>query len=65
VALSAEAEGFEHLHFHVIPRSPGLDPAYRSPRMSGLPGGDPARHVPDKTTDQIAADLTRALAARS
>jgi hypothetical protein len=33
--------------------------------MSGLPGGDPARHVPDKTTDQIAADLTRALAARS
>lgn len=65
MALSAEADGFEHLHFHVIPRRPGLDPAYWSPRMSGLPRAGPARHVPDKTTDQIAADLTRALPARS
>lgn len=63
VALFAEAEGFEHLHFHVIPRPPGLDAAYRGPRVFGLLGGDPARHVPDKTRDQIAADLARALPA--
>jgi diadenosine tetraphosphate (Ap4A) HIT family hydrolase len=64
VALFAEAEGFEHLHFHVIPRSPSLDVAYRGPRVFGLLGGDPARHVPDNTADQIAADLARALPAR-
>ncbi len=64
VALFAEAEGFEHLHFHVIPRHPGLDAAYRGPRVFGLLGGDPARHVPDKTMDQIATDLARAMPAR-
>ena len=64
VALFAEAEGFEHLHFHVIPRRPGLDAADRGPRVFRLLGGDPARYVPDKTMDQIAADLARALPTR-
>jgi diadenosine tetraphosphate (Ap4A) HIT family hydrolase len=64
VALFSEAEGFEHVHFHVIPRRPGLDVAYRGPRVFGLLGGDPARHVSDKTRDQVSADLALALSAR-
>lgn len=64
VALFAEAEGFEHLHFHVIPRQPELDATVRGPLIFGLLGGDPARHVPDGVMDQIARDLARALARR-
>jgi diadenosine tetraphosphate (Ap4A) HIT family hydrolase len=29
VALFAEAEGFQHVHFHVVPRHPGLDAGFR------------------------------------
>jgi diadenosine tetraphosphate (Ap4A) HIT family hydrolase len=61
VALFSEAEGFAHLHFHLIPRPPGLDAAHQGPGVFGLLGGDPTRHVPDTTRDQIAADLARAL----
>lgn len=64
VALFSEAEGFEHLHFHVIPRSPDLNAAVLGPRVFGLLGGDPALHVPDFTRDQIAASLARALLVR-
>jgi diadenosine tetraphosphate (Ap4A) HIT family hydrolase len=64
VALFAEAEGFEHIHFHVIPRRPDLDPAFFGPRVFGLLGGDPARHVPETVRDQIAANLAQALPAR-
>jgi diadenosine tetraphosphate (Ap4A) HIT family hydrolase len=64
VALFSEAEGFAHLHFHLIPRPHGLDAAHQGPGVFGLLGGDPTRHVPDTTRDQIAADLARALPAR-
>jgi len=40
VALSPEAEGLEHLHFHVSRGAPAKTPL-TGPRMSGLPGGDP------------------------
>ena len=42
VALFAEAEGFQHIHFHIIPRQPGLEADLRGPRVFGLLGGDPA-----------------------
>jgi diadenosine tetraphosphate (Ap4A) HIT family hydrolase len=64
VALFAEAEGFEHIHFHIIPRRPGLDPAFFGLRVFGLLGGDPARHVPETVRDQIAANLAQALPVR-
>src|ERR1700734_2922539 len=47
VALFAEAEGFGHVHFHVIPRPADLERELRGPRIFALLGGDPARHVPD------------------
>ena len=61
VALFAEAEGFAHVHFHVIPRADDLAPDLRGPRIFGLLGGDPERHVPDAEMDDIAARLTSAL----
>jgi diadenosine tetraphosphate (Ap4A) HIT family hydrolase len=64
VGLFAEAEGFAHLHFHVVPRHPSLDPAFFGPRVFGLLGGDPALDVPETVRDQIAASLADALPVR-
>lgn len=64
VALFAEAEGFAHVHFHVIPRAADLQADLRGPRIFGLLGGDPERHVPDAEMDDIAARLTSALRGR-
>ena len=61
VALFAEAEGFGHVHFHVVPRHAGLDPHLRGPRVFTLLGGDPARHVAGSDMDQLAGQLTAAL----
>ena len=63
VALFAEAEGFEHLHVHVIPRQADLSPEFRGPRIFGLMGGEPARQVPETVMDQIAVNVAQALAA--
>jgi len=64
VALFAEAEGFSHVHFHVIPRQAELDPQLHGPRVFGLLGRDPAEHVPDAVMDQIAARVTAAMPAQ-
>jgi diadenosine tetraphosphate (Ap4A) HIT family hydrolase len=61
VALFTEAEGFEHVHFHVVPRQPDLDRSQRGPRIFGLLGGDPAGHVPSQVMDQVAASIGQAL----
>jgi diadenosine tetraphosphate (Ap4A) HIT family hydrolase len=61
VALFAEAEGFHHLHFHVIPRQHDMSAEFYGPHVFGLLGGDPARHVPDNVMDQIANSLASAL----
>jgi diadenosine tetraphosphate (Ap4A) HIT family hydrolase len=61
VALFAEAEGFEHVHFHVVPRGPDLDPGLRGPRVFGHFGGDPAGHVPAEVMDQVAMRVGQAL----
>jgi diadenosine tetraphosphate (Ap4A) HIT family hydrolase len=63
VALFAEAEGFSHLHFHVVPRHADLDSGLRGPRVFGLMGGDPARHVPDSQMDELSRRLAAALPA--
>jgi len=63
VALFAEAEGFGHVHFHVIPRHAGLDRDLRGPGIFALMGGDPAGHVPDDDMDDLARRLAAALPA--
>jgi diadenosine tetraphosphate (Ap4A) HIT family hydrolase len=61
VALFAEAEGFAHVHLHVMPRQPDLDPGLRGPRVFSLLGGDPARHVPVQIMDEVATKVGQAL----
>ncbi len=61
VAQFSEAGGFEHLHFHVIPRSPGLAADFTGPYIFRLLGGDPQQHVPESTRDQVAASIASAL----
>ena len=61
VALFAEAEGFQHVHFHIIPRQPGLEADLRGPRVFGLMGGDPASYVPEDVMDEMAGRLSQAL----
>jgi diadenosine tetraphosphate (Ap4A) HIT family hydrolase len=57
VSLFAEAEGFEHIHFHVIPRMADLDPAFRGPAVFALLGGNTDDQVPEQVRDQIASQL--------
>src|SRR5215472_1505467 len=61
VALFAEAEGFAHVQFHVIPRAADLDADLRGPRIFGLLGGDSERHVPESVMDDIATSIATAL----
>lgn len=63
VALFAEAEGFRHIHFHLIPWPAGLGHKLRGPRVFELLGGDPARMVPNSVMDQIAIKIAAALSA--
>ena len=64
VALFAEAEGFAHAHFHVVPRHRDLDPGLRGPRVFNLLGADADRSVPDAAMDEIALSIAAALTAR-
>ena len=61
VALFAEAEGFAHVHFHVLPRQPDLAPELRGPRVFGLLGGDPASHLPAQVMDEVAISVGQAM----
>jgi diadenosine tetraphosphate (Ap4A) HIT family hydrolase len=64
VAMFAEAEGFEHVHFHVVPRKDDLDPAFRGPFIFALLGGDTATQVPEEVRDQIASKLAASVSLR-
>ncbi len=60
VAQFGEAEGFAHVHFHVVPRAEGLPAEWRGPRVFGLLGaGD--RAVPAERMDELAGRLAEVL----
>jgi diadenosine tetraphosphate (Ap4A) HIT family hydrolase len=61
VAQFAEAEGFAHVHFHVIPRAPGLADELRGPRIFQMMRADEHAPVTPQRMDQIARELTRYL----
>lgn len=50
----SEAEGFAHLHFHVVPRAADLPDDRRGPYVFGYHGGDPAAHVTEAERDALA-----------
>jgi diadenosine tetraphosphate (Ap4A) HIT family hydrolase len=56
IAQFAEKEGFSHVHFHVVPRSPDLPRELRGPRIFQmmLPDRPP---VTEQRMDEIAREL--------
>ncbi len=61
-ALFAEAEGFEHLHVHVVPRMPDLPDDRRGPAVFGYLSRDDSEWLPEPKRDRLAARLANALA---
>lgn len=61
IAQFAEAKGFSHVHFHVVPRSPDLPEELRGPRIFQLmlPDRPP---VTEQRMDEIARELHHHLA---
>lgn len=57
VMLFAEAEGFAHLHFHVVPRMPAQPDELRGPRIFGMLGLPPEARLADDEMDRIAGAL--------
>lgn len=61
VMLFSEAEGFSHLHLHVVPRMPDQPADLRGPRIFAMLGVSPSARVPDHEMDEIALALRDAL----
>lgn len=57
VMLFAEAEGFEHLHFHVVPKMPDQPETLRGPRIFGMLGQPLSARVPTERMDEIAVAI--------
>ncbi|MEW2355000.1 HIT family protein [Spirillospora sp. NPDC029432] len=62
VAQFAEAEGFAHVHFHIVPRMAGLPPELRGPRVFGLLGAEAADEVAAAERDRLATLIADRLA---
>ena len=57
VLLLAESEGFQHVHFHVVPRHAGLDAGLRGPRIFGLLNNPDLDVVTEARRDELALAL--------
>lgn len=57
VGLYAEAEGFSHLHLHVVPRMPDQPADRRGPASFGYLGADDASRVSDADMDALSERL--------
>ncbi|HUD69784.1 MAG TPA: HIT domain-containing protein [Acidimicrobiales bacterium] len=62
VLLLAEMEGFQHVHFHVVPRGPDLPDAYRGSRIFGLLGNPELDVVSPERMNELAIALRGHLA---
>lgn len=58
----AEAEGFAHTHFHLVPRPTELPAERRGPAIFWYLDRPAAEHVPRATRDDLASRLTPAIA---
>ncbi|MEV0397697.1 HIT family protein [Polymorphospora rubra] len=57
VAQFAEVAGFEHVHFHVVPRAHGLPHQFQGPRIFGLLGNPDQPCVTPAEVARISAAL--------
>ncbi|MEU6036957.1 HIT family protein [Actinomadura sp. NPDC047616] len=61
VAQFAEAEGFSHVHFHIVPRMRDLAAELRGPKVFALLSQSEGRVLSESQRDEIAADIRRYL----
>ena len=61
VAQFAEAEGFAHVHFHIVPRPVDLSSDLWGPRIFRLLGADDCSRIGVQATDEIAIKLAKEL----
>ncbi|MGB6455345.1 MAG: hypothetical protein WBH47_12765 [Streptosporangiaceae bacterium] len=61
VAQFAEAEGFAHVHFHVVPRPPDLARDLRGPRIFQLLGVADETRVGEDEMNRLADELSAQL----
>lgn len=61
VVQFAELEGFEHVHFHIVPRMSDLPGELRGPRVFGLMNGTCGEHVTAGQMDETAVKLGQVL----
>ncbi len=64
VALFAEAEGFEHLHFHVVPRVPDLPADRRGPGIFAYLAKEESDWLPEPERDRLAAAVSTVMTER-
>lgn len=58
----SEAEGFSHLHVHVVPRMPDQPADARGPKVFAYLDDDPAQWLPETQRDTLALALRAAMA---
>lgn len=61
VVQFAEAEGFSHVHFHIVPRMRDLPRELRGPQVFGLLQRPEGEHVTADQADELARSLRREL----
>jgi diadenosine tetraphosphate (Ap4A) HIT family hydrolase len=61
VAQFAEADGFAHVHFHIVPRPPDLARDLRGPRIFELLGAADESRVGEAEMTRLAAELAAQL----
>lgn len=61
VVQFAEAEGFGHVHFHLVPRTADLPQQLRGPGVFALLDSPPELRVPTARMDELAVALGAAL----
>ncbi|MGI3786628.1 MAG: hypothetical protein ACRYG2_38275 [Janthinobacterium lividum] len=59
--LFAEAEGFNHLHLHIVPRHSDLSLERQGPGVFAYLGSPEAQRVPEDERDALASRLREAL----
>ncbi len=64
IAQFAEAEGFAHVHFHIVPRPPDLARELRGPHIFQLLGVADEAQVGEDEMNRLAAELAGELARR-
>jgi diadenosine tetraphosphate (Ap4A) HIT family hydrolase len=61
VALFAEADGFDHLHLHVVPRVRDLPDDRRGPQVFGYLARDESEWLPEPERDRLARAVSAVL----